>query len=46
VTCAYLISPAAVLMGASFLDETVTVWLAVGGALVLGGIALAQRARS
>jgi drug/metabolite transporter (DMT)-like permease len=45
VTYAYLISPVAVVMGALFLDETVTVWLAVGGALVLGGVALAQRAR-
>jgi drug/metabolite transporter (DMT)-like permease len=46
VTYTYLISPLAVLMGAAFLDETVTLWLAVGGALVLGGVALAQRARS
>jgi drug/metabolite transporter (DMT)-like permease len=33
-------------MGAAFLDETVTLWLALGGALVVGGVALAQRARS
>jgi drug/metabolite transporter (DMT)-like permease len=46
VTYAYLITPLAVLMGALFLDETVTAWLAVGGVLVLGGVALAQRARS
>jgi len=45
VTYTYLISPLAVLLGALFLDEAVTVWLAVGGALVLGGVALAQRAR-
>lgn len=40
-----LISPVAVFMGAPFLDEAVTVWLAIGGVLVLGGVALAQRAR-
>jgi drug/metabolite transporter (DMT)-like permease len=45
VTYAYLISPLAVLLGALLLEETVTVWLAVGGALVIGGVALAQRAR-
>lgn len=45
VTYTYLISPLAVLMGAVFLDETVTAWLAVGGALVVGGVAVAQRAR-
>jgi drug/metabolite transporter (DMT)-like permease len=45
VTYTYLISPLAVLMGAVFLDEPVTLWLAVGGALVLGGVAAAQRAR-
>jgi drug/metabolite transporter (DMT)-like permease len=45
VAYTYLISPLAVLMGAAFLDEAVTIWLAVGGALVLGGVALAQRAR-
>jgi drug/metabolite transporter (DMT)-like permease len=33
-------------MGALFLDEPITVWLAVGGALILGGVALAQRSRS
>jgi drug/metabolite transporter (DMT)-like permease len=32
-------------MGAVFLDEAVTLWLAVGGALVLGGVVVAQRAR-
>ena len=45
VTYTYLISPLAVLMGAVFLDETVTAWLAVGGALVVGGVAVAQLAR-
>ena len=45
VTYTYLISPLAVLMGAALLDEPVTLWLAVGGALVLGGVAAAQRAR-
>ena len=43
VTYAYAIPPLAVTFGAIFLDEPVTVWLAVGGALVVGGIALAQR---
>jgi drug/metabolite transporter (DMT)-like permease len=45
VTYTYLISPLAVLMGGVFLDETVTPWLAVGGALVVGGVAFAQQAR-
>ncbi len=45
VSYTYLISPLAVLMGALLLDEAVTVWLAIGGVLVLGGVALAQRAR-
>jgi drug/metabolite transporter (DMT)-like permease len=45
VTYTYLISPLAVLMGAVFLDEPVTLWLAVGGALVLGGVWAAQRSR-
>jgi drug/metabolite transporter (DMT)-like permease len=45
VTYTYLISPLAVLMGALFLDEAVTLWLAAGGALVVGGVAFAQRAR-
>jgi drug/metabolite transporter (DMT)-like permease len=43
VAYAYAISPLAVLIGAVVLDEPVTVWLAVGAALVVGGIALAQR---
>jgi drug/metabolite transporter (DMT)-like permease len=44
VTYTYLISPLAVAMGAILLDEPVTLWLALGGALVLGGVATAQRA--
>ena len=44
VTYTYAISPVAVLAGALVLDEPVTIWLAVGGALAIGGIALAQRA--
>jgi drug/metabolite transporter (DMT)-like permease len=43
VTYTYAISPLAVVIGALVLDETVTVWLALGAALVVGGIALAQR---
>jgi drug/metabolite transporter (DMT)-like permease len=43
VTYTYAISPLAVLIGALALDEPVTAWLAVGAALVVGGIALAQR---
>jgi len=49
VAYAYGISPLAVLMGAVFLDEPVTVWIALGAALVVGGIAamqLAPRRRS
>jgi len=45
VSYTYLISPLAVLMGAVLLGELVTAWLAVGGALVLGGVAAAQRSR-
>jgi drug/metabolite transporter (DMT)-like permease len=45
VTYAYAIPPLAVTFGAVFLDEPVTVWLLVGGALVVGGIAAAQGAR-
>jgi drug/metabolite transporter (DMT)-like permease len=44
VTYTYAISPLAVPIGAVVLDESVTAWLLVGGALVVGGIALAQRA--
>jgi drug/metabolite transporter (DMT)-like permease len=43
VTYAYAIPPLAVTFGAILLDEPVTPWLALGGALVVGGIALAQR---
>ncbi len=46
VTYAYAIPPLAVLLGALLLDEPVTPWLAVGGALVLGGVAAAQRTKS
>jgi drug/metabolite transporter (DMT)-like permease len=42
VAYAYGISPVAVLIGAVFLDEPVTVWLALGAALVVGGIAAMQ----
>jgi drug/metabolite transporter (DMT)-like permease len=42
VTYTYAISPLAVTFGALFLDEPVTVWLALGGLLVVGGIAAAQ----
>jgi drug/metabolite transporter (DMT)-like permease len=45
VTYAYAIPPLAVTFGAIFLDEPVTIWLALGGALVVGGIATAQGAR-
>ena len=44
VTYAYAIPPLAVVIGALVLDEEVTVWLVLGAALVVGGIALAQRA--
>lgn len=42
VTYAYAIPPLAVAFGAVLLDEPVTAWLALGGALVVGGIATAQ----
>jgi drug/metabolite transporter (DMT)-like permease len=45
VAYTYLVSPLAVLFGAAFLGEPVTPWLVLGGALVLGGVAAAQRAR-
>lgn len=44
VTYAYGIPVLAVAFGAVLLDESVTGWLAVGGALVLAGVATAQRA--
>jgi drug/metabolite transporter (DMT)-like permease len=42
VAYTYAISPLAVVIGAIVLDEPVTPWLALGGALVVGGIATAQ----
>ena len=42
VTYTYAISPLAVTFGAIFLDEPVTLWLALGAVLVVGGIATAQ----
>ena len=44
VAHAYAIPALAVLFGAFTLGETLTPWLVVGGALVVGGIAAAQRA--
>jgi drug/metabolite transporter (DMT)-like permease len=43
-TVAYLygVPPLAVLIGAVALDERVTGWLVLGGALVVGGVAMAQ----
>jgi len=38
----YGIPPMAVLIGAMTLDESVTVWLLLGTALVIGGVSLAQ----
>ena len=42
VAYTYAISPLAVVIGAIVLDEPVTAWLALGAALVVGGIATAQ----
>ena len=39
----YCVPPLAVAIGALFLDEPVTLWLLLGGALVIGGVAVAQR---
>jgi drug/metabolite transporter (DMT)-like permease len=39
----YCVPPLAVAIGAVFLDEPVTLWLLLGGALVIGGVAVAQR---
>jgi drug/metabolite transporter (DMT)-like permease len=39
----YCVPPLAVAIGALALGEQVTAWLLLGGALVIGGIALAQR---
>ncbi|HXG75013.1 MAG TPA: DMT family transporter [Gaiellaceae bacterium] len=44
VAYTYAISPLAVVMGAVLLDEPVTVWLGLGGVLVVGGIAWTQLA--
>jgi drug/metabolite transporter (DMT)-like permease len=44
VAYTYGISPLAVLIGHFVLDEPITVWLALGALLVVGGIALTQRA--
>ena len=46
VMYAYGIPVLAVAFGAVLLAEPVTVWLAVGGALVLAGVAAAQRAKA
>jgi drug/metabolite transporter (DMT)-like permease len=43
VVFTYAIPALAVAIGAVVLDEPVTVWLALGAVLVVGGIALAQR---
>ena len=43
VTYTYAIPPLAILIGSVALDEALTAWLVLGGALVVGGIALAQR---
>lgn len=45
VAYAYAIPALAVTFGAVFLDEPVTLWLGVGGALIVGGIATAQGVR-
>jgi hypothetical protein len=44
VTYTYAIAPLALAIGAVVLDEPVTVWLVLGAALVVGGIATAQGA--
>jgi len=44
VAYTYAIPPIGVLLSALTLGEDVTLWLAVGGALVVAGVALAQRA--
>jgi drug/metabolite transporter (DMT)-like permease len=46
VSYAYGIPPLAVVLGAVTLDEPVTGWLLVGGALIVLGVALAQRSPS
>ena len=42
VTYTYAVSPIALVIGTIFLDEPVTLWLALGAVLVVGGIATAQ----
>lgn len=37
------VPPLAVAIAALFVDEPVTLWLLLGGALVIGGVAVAQR---
>jgi drug/metabolite transporter (DMT)-like permease len=44
VTYTYAISPLAVLIAYFSLDERITLWLALGAALVVGGVAVTQRA--
>jgi drug/metabolite transporter (DMT)-like permease len=39
----YCVPPLAVAIGALFLGESLSLWLLLGGALVVGGVALAQR---
>ena len=39
----YLVPPLSVAIGALALDEPITAWLLLGGGLVIGGVALAQR---
>jgi drug/metabolite transporter (DMT)-like permease len=39
----YFVPPLAVAIGAIALGESVTAWLVLGGALVIGGVAVAQR---
>ncbi|HSJ94150.1 MAG TPA: DMT family transporter, partial [Gaiellaceae bacterium] len=46
VAYTYAIPPLGVLLSALTLGEDVTIWLALGGALVVAGVALAQRARA
>lgn len=43
VVYTYAISPLAVTIGALALEETITLWLVLGGTLVVGGIVLTQR---
>jgi drug/metabolite transporter (DMT)-like permease len=43
VVYTYAISPLAVTIGAIVLGETITLWLVLGGVLVVGGIVLTQR---